>query len=146
MYIKRHIEQAVDRTAKMFGALIVTGPRQVGKTTLLRNLTGDINYVTLDDPIVLRSAIEETGTFFKDYPPPVFVDEIQYAPALFPYIKMQIDKANAKGQFFLSGSQQFQMMKNVSESLAGRIGILNLLGLSLREINEIEFTKPFLPI
>ena len=145
MYIRRHIEQAVERTAKMFGALIVTGPRQVGKTTLLRNITGDIAYVTLDDPITLQSAIEETGTFFKDYPPPVFVDEIQYAPTLFPYIKMYIDKFKTKGQFFLSGSQQFQMMKNVSESLAGRIGILNLLGLSLREIEGIEFYKPFLP-
>ena len=86
LYIKRHIENAVERTARMFGAVIVTGPRQVGKTTLLRNFTGDMAYVTLDDPIILQSAVNETGTFFKDYPPPVFVDEIQYAPALFPYI------------------------------------------------------------
>ncbi|MCL2164933.1 MAG: ATP-binding protein [Oscillospiraceae bacterium] len=145
LYIKRHIENAVARTAKMFGAVIVTGPRQVGKTTLLSNLTGNITYVSLDDPIILQSAVNEPGTFFKDYPPPVFVDEIQYAPILFPYIKMQIDKTKAKGQFFLSGSQQFQMMKNISESLAGRIGILNLLGLSLREISETEFDKPFIP-
>ena len=145
MYIKRHIEDAVGRTAKMFGAIIVTGPRQVGKTTLLRNLTGNMTYVTLDDPMALQSAITETGTFFKDYPPPAFVDEIQYAPVLFPYIKMHIDKTKSKGQFFLSGSQQFHMMKNVSESLAGRIGILSLLGLSLREISKTAFNKPFLP-
>ncbi|OQB12897.1 MAG: hypothetical protein BWY15_02046 [Firmicutes bacterium ADurb.Bin193] len=145
MYIQRHIENAIVKASKMFGAVMVTGPRQVGKTTLLKNVTGNMTYVTLDDPILLQSAISESGTFFKDFPPPVFVDEIQYAPNLFPYIKMYIDKEKSKGQFFLSGSQQFQMMKNVSESLAGRIGILNLLGLSLREINGVEFNKPFLP-
>lgn len=145
MYIKRHIEDAVKTTAKMFGAVMVTGPRQVGKTTMLKNITQGISYVTLDDPILLESAINETGTFFKNSPPPIFVDEVQYAPQLFPYIKMYIDSEKKKGHFFLSGSQQFHMMKNVSESLAGRVGILNLLGLSLREINGIEFTKPFLP-
>ena len=145
MYIKRHLESAIDRAAKMFGSVIVTGPRQVGKTTLLRNYTGRMTYVTLDDPILLQAAVNEPGTFFKDYPPPLFVDEIQYAPALFPYIKMQVDKAKTKALFFLSGSQQFHMMKNISESLAGRVGILNLLGLSMREIWEDAFSKPFIP-
>ena len=145
MYVFRHIERAIERTAKMFGAVIVTGPRQIGKTTLLRNAVGNITYVTLDDPIILQSAATETGTFFKDHPPPVIVDEVQYASALFPYIKMHIDRTETKGQFYLSGSQQFQMMKNVSESLAGRIGILNLLGFSLREISGDTFDKPFLP-
>ena len=129
----------------MFGAVMLTGPRQAGKTTLLRIVTGDIPYVTLDDPIILQIAINEAGTFFKNLPPPVFVDEIQYAPNLFPYIKMHIDREKKKGLFYLSGSQQFRMMKNISESLAGRIGILNLLGLSLREINGIPFNKPFIP-
>lgn len=145
MYIRRHLERAVGLTAKMFGAVLVTGPRQVGKTTMLREFTGKMSYVTLDDPIVLQSALNEPGTFFKDHPPPVFVDEIQYAPGLFPYIKMWIDRTKGKGQFFLSGSQQFQMMKHVSESLAGRIGILNLAGLSLREIGNTKFDQPFLP-
>ena len=85
------------------------------------------------------------NTFFKDYPPPVFIDEIQYAPALFPYIKIRIDQTKTKGQFYLSGSQKFQMMKNISESLAGRVGILNLLGLSVREIRDDPFDKPFIP-
>jgi len=145
LYIRRHIEEAVNKVSKMFGAVMVTGPRQAGKTTLLKHVTGSMTYVTLDDPLLLQSAISETGTFFKDFPPPVFVDEVQYAPNLFPYIKMHIDKENKKGQFFLSGSQQFQMMKNVTESLAGRIGILNLLGVSLREINGVEFNRPFIP-
>ncbi|MCL2321748.1 MAG: ATP-binding protein [Oscillospiraceae bacterium] len=145
MYINRHIEDTIKRISKMFGSIIVTGPRQVGKTTVLKKITEDMTYVTLDDPFVLQSAILEPGTFFKNMPPPIFIDEIQYAPNLFRFIKMFIDKENKKGQFFLSGSQQFQMMKNVSESLAGRIGILNLLGISLRELENIDFNKPFMP-
>lgn len=145
MYINRHMEDTIRRVSKMFGAIMLTGSRQVGKTTLLKMVTDGIAYVTLDDPIMLQSAINEAGTFFMDLPPPVFVDEIQYAPNLFPYIKMHIDREKRKGLFYLSGSQQFRMMKNVSESLAGRIGILNLLGLSLREINYIKFNRPFIP-
>jgi uncharacterized protein len=145
MYIKRHMEDAVKNVSKMFGSIMVTGFRQAGKTTLLNKITEGMNYATLDDPILLAQAVNEPGTFFKDTPPPVFVDEIQYAPNLFPYIKMHIDAAGTKGQFFLSGSQQFHMMKNVSESLAGRIGILNLSGISLRELNGIAFNKPFIP-
>ncbi len=145
MFIKRHIAEAIQKAEKMFGAILLTGSRQVGKTTLLKEMHPDIAYRTLDDPILLSSAIEEPGTFFRAVPPPVFVDEIQYAPVLFPHIKMMLDAEKKKGQFFLSGSQQFRMMKNVSESLAGRIGILNLLGLSLREMQGIAFTKPFIP-
>jgi len=145
MYIERHIEQAIHMVSKMFGAVLVTGPRQVGKTTMLKTVVQDTTYITLDDPILLRSAVEEPGTFFKSAPPPVFVDEIQYAPNLFPYIKMILDSERKKGQFYLSGSQQFKMMKNVSESLAGRLGILNLLGLSLREIEGVCFCESFIP-
>lgn len=145
MYIKRHMEETVAKIEKMFGAVMVTGPRQAGKTTMLKNVTEGISYITLDDPIMLQTAVTEAGTFFKNTPPPVFIDEIQYAPNLFPYIKMIIDSEKKKGQFYLSGSQQFKMMKNVTESLAGRIGIMNLLGLSLREINAVSFTEPFIP-
>ena len=101
MYIKRHAEKTIEQLSKMFGAVLVAGPRQVGKTTMLDKLTGDINKVTLDDPIVRASAEEESGTFFKDNPPPVFVDEIQKAPALFEQIKMFLDrdrKAHKKGR------------------------------------------------
>ena len=145
MYIPRHAEATVEKLSKMFGAILVAGPRQVGKTTMLRKLTQDINYATMDDVILLTSAREESGTFFKDNPPPVFVDEIQKAPELFPYIKMIIDRDHKKGQFYMCGSQQFRMMKNVSESLAGRIGLVTLLGFSMRETHSVGFDAPFIP-
>ena len=145
MHYMRHAEETVRKLSKMFGAVLVTGARQVGKTTLLQEVVGNIGFVTLDDKIQLMGAIEQSGTFFKDNPPPVFVDEVQHAPNLFPQIKIILDKEKKKGQFYLSGSQQFEMMKNVSESLAGRLGILNLPGLSLRELYGIPFLSPFLP-
>jgi predicted AAA+ superfamily ATPase len=145
VYIKRHAEDALKKLSKMFGAVLVTGARQVGKSTLLSEIAEVKNSVTLDDPLLKQSAKEQGGTFFKDNPPPVMVDEIQYAPNLFPYIKMSLDSSKQKGQFYLTGSQQFEMMKNVTESLAGRIGILMLLGFSLRERKSIAFTDPFLP-
>ena len=145
MYIKRHAEKTVEQLSKMFGAVLVAGPRQVGKTTMLDKLTGDINKVPLDDPIIRASAEEESGTFFKDNPPPVFVDEIQKAPTLFEQIKIYLDRDRKKGQFFMCGSHQFKMMKGVSESLAGRIGLVTLLGLSLREVSDVDFLVPFIP-
>lgn len=145
MYIKRHAEKTVKQLSKMFGAVLVAGPRQVGKTTMLDKLTGDINKVILDDPIIRASAEEESRTFFKDNPPPVFVDEIQKAPALFEQIKMLLDRDRKKGQFYMCGSQQFKMMKDVSESLAGRIGLVTLLGLSLREAYNVSNAAPFVP-
>ena len=145
MYIHRHLEAMLATASKMFGAVLVTGPRQVGKTTLVRRFASTSNYVTLDDPMQLHAAVEQPATFFKDNKPPVFVDEIQYAPNLFPYIKMKVDEENARGLFYLSGSQQFKLMKNVGESLAGRLGILNLLGLSMREYHQLKFNDAFLP-
>ena len=156
MYILRALESEVIEASKQFPALIVTGPRQVGKTTMLKKLAeeeaesdefsaGNRKYVTLDDPIMLQSAREEAGTFFKNSPPPIFVDEIQYAPNLFPYIKMMIDSEHKKGQFYMSGSQSFIMMKDVTESLAGRLGLIELPGLSLREISGASYDGPFIP-
>lgn len=144
-YIKRHAETTVEKLAKMFGAVLVAGLRQVGKTTMLQQITGEMNYVTLDDMIVRAAAQEQSDTFFKDNLPPVFVDEIQKAPVLLEQIKMLIDKSKKKGQFFMCGSQQFQMMKGVSESLSGRVGLLTLLGLSLRERYGLQDDTPFLP-
>lgn len=145
MYIQRHAESVVAQLSRMFGAVLITGPRQVGKTTMLKRITENINYTTMDDMVMLASAREESGTFFKDNPPPVFIDEIQKAPELFPQIKMILDRDHKKGQFYMCGSQQFLMMKNVSESLAGRIGLTTLLGFSLREIHRIQYYKPFMP-
>ncbi|MCR5347431.1 MAG: ATP-binding protein [Fretibacterium sp.] len=145
MYIERHAETVINRLSQMFGAVLVTGPRQVGKTTLLRHAVPAAQWVSLDDPILLNSAREESATFLKDHTAPLFIDEIQYAPQLFPQIKRSLDKDGGKGQFYLSGSQQFQMMKNVSESLAGRVGLLTLPGISLRERCGIAPYSPFIP-
>jgi predicted AAA+ superfamily ATPase len=139
------MDRTVKEAGKMFGAVIVTGARQVGKTTLLSKALPDLPHLTLDDPILLQSAIREAGTFFKDNAPPLCIDEVQYAPNLFPHMKMLIDREKTKGMFYMSGSQQFHMMKHVGESLAGRIGILNLLPLSLREMYGVDLRLPFAP-
>jgi len=145
MYVRRHAEKIINTLSKMFGAVLVTGARQAGKTTLLRKSIPMAEWVSLDDPIILHSARNEASTFLKEHEAPLFIDEIQYAPQLFPQLKIIIDRSSEKGLFFLSGSQQFHMMKNVSESLAGRVGIITLPGISLREEYGIDFTEPFIP-
>ena len=145
-YIKRSAENVIRKQEKIFKAVLITGSRQVGKTTMLKNVKSDINYVTLDDMLLNQSANEDPSLFLKSNKPPIIIDEIQYAPDLLRYIKIAIDNSDKKAMFYLTGSQQFHLMKNVSESLAGRIGILNLLGLSLREIKEVDFNEPFVPI
>lgn len=144
-YIKRSAEYVIRKQEKMFKTILVTGARQVGKTTLLKNLKPDINYITLDDMILNQAANEDPDLFLKSNKPPIIIDEIQYAPDLLRYIKMAVDNSNEKTMFYLTGSQQFNLMKNVSESLAGRVGILNLLGLSIREIKQIDFNEQFIP-
>lgn len=145
-YIKRAAEDTIKRISKMFPVLLVTGPRQVGKTTLLKKLAdgekNDRKYVTLDDPDVRYLAKSDPALFLQRYTPPVLIDEIQYATELLPYIKMSVDNSKRKGDFWITGSQVFHLMKNVSESLAGRVGIVNLLGLSDAEIYG-EPSAPF---
>lgn len=149
-YIRRAAEDTIAQVSKMFPVLLVTGPRQVGKTTLLQKLLEEqeaegINrkYVTLDDPDVRYLAKRDPALFLQRYSPPVLIDEIQYATELLPYIKMNVDCSKKKGDFWITGSQVFRLMKNVSESLAGRVGIVNLLGLSDAEIYQ-EPSEPFL--
>ncbi len=145
MYIKRAAEDVVKQIAKQFGVLLITGPRQVGKTTLLQKLAAkERKYVTLDDPAVRLLAKNDPALFLQRYTPPLIIDEIQYAPEILPYIKMNVDSSKRKGDFWLTGSQVFQTMKNVSESLAGRVGIIELLGLSNSEISGTK-SEPFLP-
>ena len=151
MYIERHAAKTVLELKKHFSVVMITGPRQTGKTTLIEETVikpgkGRILQVNLDDPIIQKTANEESGRFFMDYSTPLFIDEIQYAPNLFPYIKRIVDKQKNQGLFFLTGSQQFSLMKGVSESLAGRVGIIDLLGLSLREIENDPFDEPFCPV
>jgi uncharacterized protein len=143
MYIPRAIEETVRKTSGMFSILLVTGPRQVGKTTLLQKLSEkERKYVTLDDPDVRNLAARDPALFLQRYAPPLLIDEIQYATELLPYIKMYIDRTKRKGDFWITGSQAFHLMKKVSESLAGRVGIINLLGLSDAEIYRTP-SEPF---
>lgn len=144
-YIKRHIESFVQETYGSFKCLLVTGARQTGKSTMLSHLFPEIKMITLDDDFIREQAKENPASFVRMNPPPVFYDEVQYAPELFSQIKIQCDRSDGKGLFCLSGSQPLHLMKNVSESLAGRVGILNLMGMSLREIEGIDFDDPFLP-
>lgn len=147
MYVARTLEPFVIRAAEHFPVVLLTGARQVGKTTLLRRLSrGERGYVTLDDPLVLSLAKTDPALFMQRFPPPVLIDEIQYAPELLPYIKMAADRAGRPGLFWLTGSQQFHLMQGVSESLVGRVAVLHLLGLSRREIMEqATEARPFLP-
>lgn len=145
MYIKRAMEDVIRRTEKGFKAVLVTGPRQVGKSTVLQHLYQERKYLTFDDPVLLAETKREPGLFFRNNRPPVILDEVQYISELFPYIKMECDKSEGKGKFLLTGSQQYHLMRNMSESLAGRVGILELSGLSLRELSGDGFGEPFIP-
>jgi len=147
MYIKRTIEKAINRASKFFPVVLITGPRQVGKTTVFENCEPkDRNYVSLDTLEERDLAKQDPRRFLERYRPPLLIDEIQYAPELFPYIKAIVDKEKKKGMYWITGSQQFNLMANVSESLAGRIGILNLQGFSQAEKDNMPDTIPFLPL
>jgi len=145
MYITRHIESVVSRIARRKPVIVLTGARQVGKSTMLKEVYRDTRYITLNNPAVRQSAKDSPSLFFDVNKPPVIVDEIQKAPELFDYIKDAADEDKTKGQFFLTGSQSLNLMQNVSESLAGRAGVIKLLGLSMREIAGSGFREPFLP-
>jgi hypothetical protein len=147
MYVPRTLESFLKTASKQFPIILVTGARQVGKTTLLKHIgREDRTYITLDDPLVASLAREDPALFIQRFPPPVLIDEIQYAPELLPHLKMEVDTRRRAGAFWLTGSQQFQLMKGVSESLAGRVGVVHLLGLSRSErTGEAAKTNPFLP-
>ncbi len=146
MYIKRALETVVKDLSSQYAAVLITGPRQIGKTTMLKKLMekeGNIReYVTLDDMEERNLAKNDPAMFFQLHKPPMFIDEIQYAPELFPYIKMQIDKENRPGDFWLTGSQIFKLMEGVQESMAGRTAVLSMSSLSQREIIGAK-TAPF---
>ncbi|MCL2336902.1 MAG: ATP-binding protein [Firmicutes bacterium] len=143
MYINRALENRIRQASEQFRALIVTGSRQVGKTTLLKHLAEkEREYVTLDDPVEREAAVREPALFLERHQPPVIIDEIQYAPNLLPYIKMYVDTHQHRGDFWLTGSQKFHLMKDVSESLAGRIAVIEMYGLSQSEIENVA-SEPF---
>ena len=151
--LERTIARVIEEYSKSFRVLLLTGQRQVGKTTLLEELSrgkaphNTRKHVTLDNPKFRAMAQNDPELFLSENPPPILIDEVQYAPELFPYIKMYVDThKNHKGAFWLTGSQKFGLMKGIQESLAGRIVVLDLLGLSYREKIKLPYSgKPFIP-
>lgn len=151
-YLPRTLERFVQKASQQFPVLMVTGPRQVGKTTLLRAVASqDVagparRYVSLDDPLLLALARDEPALFLQRFAPPVLIDEIQYAPQLLPLIKALVDQDGRKGLVWLTGSQPFHLMQGVGESLAGRVAVVSLQGLSLGEMLGCPGTGgPFVP-
>ena len=142
MYLQRQLQREVLDASTFFKAVLVTGARQVGKTTMLKKLDPARTYVSLDDSDSLALAKADPKMFFERFRPPIIIDEVQRAPELFPYIKLMCDASDERGRFWLTGSEQFSMMKGISESLAGRIGILRLYPLSQAEIDGTSFDAP----
>ena len=136
-FINRHISNYIVNASNTFPVVVLTGARQIGKTTLFEHIAEKTRkIVSLDNPILRQSAKEDPEKFLQTYSPPVLIDEIQYAPELFPYIKILVDKNKTNGAFWLTGSQSFTMMKNITESLAGRAAIIKMCNLSYSEINN----------
>ena len=132
---EREVKKRIKKINDTFRVLVVTGPRQVGKTTLLESvMPSNMTKISLDDEVLRKEAKENPKIFLDSYPTPLFIDEVQYAPELFPYIKMKVDKDKTRGQYWLSGSQLFDLMKNVTESLAGRAGIVKMNSFTYSEI------------
>ena len=146
MYLNRHISDYISRMRKQFKVLLLTGPRQVGKSTMLRHMfASDYNYVVLDDYLELETAKNDPGLFFKNNRMPVIVDEVQRAPELFLEIKYLVDKSENKGEVILTGSQSYRLLSSVSDSLAGRVCIIDMSSLSMREKQQLDFNVPFIP-
>lgn len=147
MYITRHMEKPVLELNEQYPVLLLTGPRQVGKTTMLEHLMEvegrGRTKVTLDDLTIRELAKTDPKMFFQLYQPPLLIDEVQYAPELFPYIKIMVDERHQPGDFWLTGSQLFKMMEGVQESLAGRVALLHLSPLSQSEIMKQPAEAPF---
>lgn len=145
MYIRRNITDVLQKRAKNSRCLLLTGPRQVGKSTLLKKNYPNVKYYTFDDQILLSSAVEDPKLFVKNLPKPSILDEVQHAKELFPYIKIECDKDELYENYYLTGSQPMKLMAKAQESLAGRVSILELQGLSMREIKGVSFNKHFVP-
>ncbi|MCL2158276.1 MAG: ATP-binding protein [Oscillospiraceae bacterium] len=148
MFYQRTIEKTLQSVSESFPVLLLTGPRQVGKTTVLEKLikaekteSAERKTVSLDNPTIRALAKKDPEMFLQRYAPPVFIDEVQYAPELFDYIKIYADKHRRSGDFWLTGSQTFHLMKDVTQSLAGRVGVVRMLGLSNSEITGNHFAE-----
>jgi predicted AAA+ superfamily ATPase len=148
MYLRRTIEDAIHEARKTFPAIVITGPRQSGKSTLLRHIISspEATYISLEDPNLREIILEDPLAFLEKQTPPVVLDEIQYLPEITTYVKILIDRQRIPGAWFLTGSQQFSVMKHVSESLAGRAAVLTLLPFHLRERNDVKSVEDFLTL
>lgn len=136
MYHTRHIQQKLLDLSKYFKVIMVKGARQVGKSTLLKHLFPDLKCIVFDPVQDLYGAKSDPDLFLDNFPAPIILDEIQYAPELLSALKRRVDESDSKGQYFLTGSQNLSVMKNIAESLAGRVGILHLDNMTLEEINN----------
>ena len=144
-YIKRAISEILKSRVKTSKCTLIVGARQVGKSTLIRHEFPEYNRTNFDDRLTRLQAKEEPKLFFLNNPCPLFIDEVQKEGSVLEEIKQKVDESDERGQFILSGSQKLELMKGVSESLAGRASVYELCGLSLREINRIDFNKHFIP-
>lgn len=144
-YIKRAISDILKNRVKTSKCTLIVGARQVGKSTLIKHDFPEYNKTNFDDRLTRLQAKEEPRLFFLNNPCPLFIDEVQKEGAVLEEIKQKVDESEQRGQFILSGSQKLELMKDVSESLAGRVSVCELSGLSLREMNQIDFNKHFVP-
>jgi uncharacterized protein len=136
MWIERKYKPILKSMSGQFPVVVVTGPRQVGKTSLVRKTFPEFSYISLDMPSLAQQAESSPETLLKGNPEPIIIDEVQYAPSLFRYLKTVVDRQKKPGRFILTGSQNFRLMQGVSESLAGRCGILNMMNLSFSEVSD----------
>ena len=134
MFIPRHLVESINRLKTKFPILAVTGPRQSGKTTLLQHLFPDYQYVTLENPDIRERALTDPQGFLNTYSGRVILDEVQQTPQLFSYLQSKVDNDRQMGQFVLSGSQNFQLLQSITQSLAGRVAMFKLLPLSFQEL------------
>ena len=144
-YIQRAISEILKDRVKTSKCTLIVGARQVGKSTLIKHDFSEYNRTNFDDKLTRLQAREEPKLFFMNNPCPLFIDEVQKEGEILEEIKQKVDESDERGQFILSGSQKLELMKGVSESLAGRVAIYELLGLSMREIKQIRFNKHFVP-
>ncbi len=144
-YIERAVTSVLMNRVSSSKCLLLTGARQVGKSTVIRHVFPEYNRADFDDRLTRLQAKEEPKLFFLNNPKPLFIDEVQKESSILEEIKLMVDNSESRGDFILSGSQKLELMKGVSESLAGRVSIVELAGLSLREINEISFNRHFIP-
>ena len=145
MYLHRSIEFILQKAIRQTKVILITGARQTGKTTVIKNTFPEFNYITLDDENMLMLAKQDPSLFFKDQDFPLIIDEVQYAEELFRTIKLLVDRNTEKGQMILTGSQTHKLMEAASSMLVGRMSVLEMSPLSMREIFKVDFNLPFIP-